>query len=142
MIVNTAYIYMGNGGAPVNPNLWQDGVSNYPVVFTNGSSISADGVALPKDGGAATFSELRLTDFNSLAISRDPNAMLFSNLTVSVEFFNSSWQLLGTETATFSRSVSTQTVNIPVSAKIKNAKIKMTNTWKNNPITLVSALLS
>ena len=142
MIVNTAYIYMGNGGAPVNPNLWQDGVSNYPVVFTNNSSISSNGLSLTKDGGSATFSELRLTDFNSLTISRDPDAMLFANLNITIEFFNSSGQLLGTETATFSRSVVTQTVNIPSAAKIQNAKIAMTNTWKNNPITLVSALLS
>ena len=69
MIVNTAYIYMGGGGAEVNPNLWKDGVSNYPVVFTKGSSISAEGLHLPKNGGAATFSELRLTGFNSLTIS-------------------------------------------------------------------------
>ena len=142
MIVNTAYIYMGNGGSPVNPNLWQDGVSNYPVVFTNNSLIPSDGLKLAKDGGAATFSELRLTDFNSLTISRDPDALLFYNLAVTIEFFNSAGQLLGTETATFSNSVKTKTVNIPGSAKIQNAKIKMTNTWKNNPITLVSALLS
>ena len=142
MIVNTAYLYMGGGGAPVNPNLWQDGVSNYPVVFTNNSSISSNGLKLTKDGGAATFSELQLTGFNSLTISRDPDALLFYNLAVTIEFFNSAGQLIGTETATFSNNVKTQTVNIPSSAKIKNAKIAMTNTWKNNPITLVSALLS
>lgn len=142
MIVNTAYIYMGNGGAPVNPNLWQDGVSNYPVVFANGSSISSDGLHLPKDGGAATFSELQLTGFNSLTISRDPNVQLFANLNFTIEFFNSADQLLGTETATFSRSVVTQTVNIPSAAKIQSAKIRMPNRNKNYAITLVSALLS
>lgn len=142
MIVNTAYIYMGGGGAPVNPNLWQDGVSNYPVEFAKGSSISSNGLKLEKDGGAATFSELRLTDFNSLTISRNQDALLFYNPAITIEFFNRAGQLLGTETATFSRSVVTQTVNIPSAAKIQNAKIRMTNTWKNNPITLVSALLS
>ena len=142
MIVNTAYIYMGNGGAPVNPNLWQDGVSNYPVVFTNDSSISSNGLILTMNGGSATFSELSLTDFNILTISRDPKAMLFHNLDIKIEFFNSSGQLIGTETATFSRAVDTQTVNIPSAAKIQNAKIRMTNTWKNEHITLVSALLS
>lgn len=140
MIVNTAYIYMG-GGAAVNPNLWQDGVSNYPVVFKN-SSISSDGLHLPKDVSAATFSELQLTSFNSLTISRDPNVQLFANLNITIEFFNSADQLLGTETATFSRSVVTQTVNIPSAAKIQNAKIRMTNRNKNYTITLVSALLS
>lgn len=140
MIVNTAYIYMG-GGAAVNPNLWQDGVSNYPVSFKN-SSISSDGLHLPKGGSAATFSELQLTSFNSLTISRDPNVQLFANLNITIEFFNSADQLLGTETATFSKSVVTQTVNIPSSAKIQNAKISIKNTNKNYAITLVSALLS
>lgn len=142
MIVNTAYIYMGRGGAPVNPNLWQDGVSNYPVVFTNGSSISSVGLSLPKDSGAATFSELRLTDFNSLTISRNPDEPLFSNLNITIEFFNSEGQLIGTETATFSKTVKTKTVNIPSSAKMQNAKIRMKNTNLIYTITLVSALLS
>lgn len=142
MIVNTAYIYMGTGGAPVNPNLWQDGVSNYPVVFANNSSISSDGLHLPKDGGAATFSELQLTGFNSLTISRNPNALLFANHKIRIEFFNSADQLLGTETATFSKTVETQTVNVPNAAKIQNAKIRITNTNKNTAMTLVSALLS
>lgn len=141
MIVNTAYIYMGNGVAPVNPNLWQDGVSNYPVEFNN-SSISSKGVNLTKNGGAATFSELRLTDFNSLTISRPDDYTSLVNIRVAIEFFNSSDQLLGTENARFETSVKAVTVNIPSSAKIRKAKIRMTNTNTNNAITLVSALLS
>lgn len=142
MIVNTAYIYMGGGGAPVNPNLWQDGVSNYPVVFTNGSSISSDGLKLAKNGGAATFSELQLTGFNSLTITRPSDFTSIAPAIVAIEFFNSAGQLLGTESANIPASSSAITVNIPSSAKIKNTKIKMTNKHKNNNITLVSALLS
>ena len=144
MIVNTAYIYMGSGGAQVNPNLWQDGGSNYPVVFQKGSSISADGLYLKKEGGAATFSELRLTGFNSLTISM--TTKLFIDAPIKIEFLNSSDQLLGTETVTFKGSTSgtpaPKTVNIPSSAKIQNAKIRMTNTSKNISATLFSALLS
>ena len=144
MIVNTAYIYMGSGGAQVNPNLWQDGGSNYPVVFQKGSSISADGLYLKKEGGAATFSELRLTGFNSLTISM--TAKLFIDVPIKIEFLNSSDQLLGTETVTFKGSTSgapaPKTVNIPSSAKIQNAKIRITNTSKNISATLFSALLS
>ena len=146
MIVNTAYIYMGSGGGgePVNPNLWQDGVSNYPVVFIKGSSISADGLSLPKNNGAATFSELKLTGFNSLTLSI--NTRVFIDIPIKIEFLNSSDQLLGTETVTFKGSASVtpapQTINIPSSAKIQNAKIRMTNTSKNISATLFSALLS
>lgn len=151
MIVNTAYIYMGVGGGgggggdtPANPNLWQDGVSNYPVAFTNGSSISADGVRLTKEGGAATFSELQLTGFNSLTISLPPKTSLVLNAPIVIEFFNSAGQILGAETVTFKRGqgVPPQTVNVPSSAKIQNAKIRITNNSKNIAIMLASALLS
>ena len=139
MIVNTAYIYMGNGGAPVNPNLWQDGVSNYPVVFTN-SSISSDGLLLSGTSDA-TFSELTLTGFNSLTLSGSANTV-FSSISITVEFFNSTGKLLGTETAAFSKSAETKAVNIPSSAKIKNAKIKFTKATSANTVTINSAVLT
>lgn len=147
MIVNTAYIYMGSGGAPVNPNLWQDGVANYPVVFTDGSSISSEGLILKSKGGAATFSELRLTGFNSLTISLLQSATMFTDTTIKIEFLNSAGQLLGTETVTFKafETPTPQTVNIPSSAKIQNAKIRIThttNTLNKFNVTLSSALLS
>ena len=82
MIVNTAYIYMGNGGAAVNPNLWQDGVSNYPVEFNN-SSISAVGLLLNKNA-TATFSELQLTDFANLKISGKNDQFL--NIEIKFEY--------------------------------------------------------
>ena len=144
MIVNTAYIYMGSGGgAPINPNLRQDGVSNYPVEFNN-SSISSDGLYLQKNGGNATFSELQLTGFNSLTIS--VNTRMIIDIPIKIEFFNSAGQLLGKETVTFKVSASgtpaPKTVNIPSSAKIQTAKIRMTNTSKNVSGTLSSAVLS
>ena len=150
MIVNTAYIYMGVGGGgggggetPVNPNLWQDGVSNYPVVFTNKSSISPDGLELTHYGGSATFSELQLTGFNSLTINPPPNPV-FVDIPIVIEFFNSAGQKLGTETVTFKfgEGAQPQTVNIPSSAKIQNAKIRIKNNSRNASITLSSALLS
>ena len=145
MIVNTAYIYMGSGGAPVNPNLWQDGVSNYPVEFNN-SSISSEGLKLESRGGSATFSELRLTGFNSLTISLPQGTKLFIETTITIEFLNSAGQMLGTETVTYKafETVNPQTVNIPSPAKTQNAKIRITHstTLNNYIVTLSSALLS
>ena len=144
MIVNTAYIYMGSGGGgggePANPNLWQNGVSNYPVEFTNNSSIKPNYLTLTSSG-SATFSELLLTGFNSLTISRYGNDFL-PNIPIKIEFFNSSGQLLGTETVTFAYSTKTQSVNIPSAAKIQNAKIRMTNENSSRNINLSSAVLS
>lgn len=144
MIVNTAYIYMGSGGASVNPNLWQDGVSNYPVVFTKNSSISSDGLKLTENGGSATFSELQLTGFNSLTISLKPGKTLFTSVDIEIKFLDSAGQLLGTETATFPAGTgqNPETVNIPSSAKIQNAKIRMADTTRSTPVILSSAVLS
>ena len=147
MIVNTAYIYMGSGGGgePANPNLWQNGVSNYPVEFTNNSSISSRYLDLTRGGGSATFSELLLNGFNSLTITAYQGGNTYFNIPIKIEFFNSSGQLLGTETATFTYSgMSTtqpQTVNIPSAAKIQNAKIRMTND-SSKTVKFASAVLS
>lgn len=143
MIVNTAYIYMGSGGGggtPANPNLWQDGVSNYPVTFTKHSSISSNGVLL-SEGGSATFSELQLTGYNSLTLSRVVGSFA-SPIDIKIEFLNSEGQLLGEATAAFKSDTQPKTVNIPSAAKIQNAKIRMTNTSKIVPVTLSSAVLS
>ena len=143
MIVNTAYIYMGSGGGggePANPNLWQDGVANYPVEFTKNSSIKPKYLSLIS-GGSATFSELLLTGFNSLTISKYGDTFI-PNIPINIEFFNSSDQLLGTETVTFTYSTTTQSVNIPSAAKIQNAKIRMTNENSSKNINLSSAVLS
>ena len=143
MIVNTAYIYMGSGGGggePANPNLWQNGVSNYPVEFTGNCSISSDGLKL-SETGSATFSELQLTGYNSLTLSRVTGAFAYQ-LDIKIEFLNSEGQLLGKETAAFKANAQTQTVNIPGSAKIQNAKIRMTNTAKIFIVKLSSAVLS
>lgn len=140
MIVNTAYIYMG-GGVAVNPNLFQDGVSNYPVVFIS-SSISSDGLYLPYKGSAATFSELPLTDFNSLTLSATLKGGPADTTVVKIEFYDAFDRLIETESVTFRNSAGTRTVNIPSSAKIQNAKIKITNTSTIKNVTINSALLS
>ena len=143
MIVNTAYIYMGSGGgAPVNPNLWQDGVSNYPVEFNN-SSISASGLNFTAAQGEATFSELTLTQFNSLTLSGRTSASgMNPKVEIGIEFYSSDNVLIGTTTATFSKSGNSVTVDIPSSAKIQNAKIKIKKAAYGYPSTLSSAVLS
>ena len=143
MIVNTAYIYMGSGGgAPVNPNLWQDGVSNYPVVFTN-SSISADGLNFISAPGDATFSELTLKSFNNLTLSgRATGAGMNPKVEIIIEFYSGDNVLIETRSATFLKSENSVAVDIPSSAKIQNAKIKIKKAAYGSPSTLSSAVLS
>ena len=143
MIVNTAYIYMGNGGGePANPNLWQDGVSNYPVVFTN-SSISANGLNFQQVPGDATFSELPLKSFKNLTLSgRTTMGGMNPKVEISIEFYSGDNVLIGTRSATFSKSETSIAVDIPSSAKIQNAKIKIKKAAYGYPATLSSALLS
>lgn len=147
MIINTAYIYMGvgggGGGTPANPNLWQDGVSNYPVVFTDGCSISSEGLNFTQTPGEATFSELPLTQFNRLTLSgRTSGPFINAKVEINIEFYSSDNVLIGTTTAVFTKSGNSVTVDIPSSAKIQNAKIKIKKSAYGYPSTLSSAVLS
>ena len=149
MIVNTAYIYMGaggggggGGGTPVNPNLWQDGIANYPVELTD-ASISSAGLNFKLTPGAATFSELPLTYFNKLALTgRTAGGGVTGKVEININFYSGDNVLLGTATATFTKSGNSIAVDIPSSAKIQNAKIKIEKSAYGNSLTLSSALLS
>ena len=144
MIVNTAYIYMGSGGGgdtPANPNLWQNGVSNYPVEFTN-SSIKATGLNFIARQGDATFSELPLTYFNRLTLTGRITSGPSRTTEISIEFYSSDNVLIGTTTAEFPKSEKSVTVDIPSSAKIQNAKIKIKKAAYGNPSIFSSAVLS
>ena len=144
MIVNTAYIYMGSGGGggePANPNLWQNGVSNYPVEFTD-SSINAKGLNFITRPGDATFSELPLTYFNRLTLTGRITSGPTRTTEISIEFYNRNNVLIGTTTAEFPKSEKSVTVDIPSSAKIQNAKIKIKKTDYPSSLTFSSALLS
>ena len=143
MIVNTAYIYMGSGGGgePANPNLWQNGVSNYPVEFTN-SSIKAEGLKFITGLGDATFSELPLTYFNRLTLTGRINSGPTRTFEISIEFYSSDNVLIGTTTAEFPRSEKSVTVDIPSSAKIQNAKINIKKTHYPSSLNFPSAVLS
>ena len=144
MIVNTAYIYMGvGGGTPANPNLWQDGVSNYPVEFTGDCSISADGLKFISTPGDATFSELPLKSFNSLTLSgRTTAGGMNQKVEISIEFYSGDNVLIGTRSATFLKSENSVAVDIPSSAKIQNAKIKIKKAAYGSPSIFSSAILS
>ena len=144
MIVNTAYIYMGSGGGggePANPNLWQNGVSNYPVEFTN-SSIKPDGLKFITKQGDATFSELPLTYFNRFTLTGRITSGPTRTTEIGIEFYSSDNVLIGTTTAEFPKSEKSVTVDIPSSAKIQNAKIKIKKTDYYTSLTFSSALLS
>ena len=144
MIVNTAYIYMGSGGGggePANPNLWQNGVANYPVEFTD-SSIKASGLNFITRPGEATFSELPLTYFNRLTLTGRITNGPTRKTEISIEFYSSDNALIGTTTAEFPKSEKSVTVDIPSSAKIQNAKIKIKKTDYMSSLTFSSAVLS
>lgn len=138
MIVNTAYPFMGEKGPSVNPYLWQDGVSNYPVQFTR-ANISIEGLKINSNGGSATFSEMTLTKFTSLTITGEGSANMGS-VAVNIEFYSDD-ALIGKETVNFSKSGNTRNVNIPISARVKNAKIKMSNKSSYN-VTMSEAVLN
>ena len=143
MFVYPAYIYMSNGGTPANPNLWQDGVSNYPATLDK-SNITTAGLVFTTNAGTAIFSDLPLTHFNSLKLSgHTAGAGMSAKVSVEIEFRDSNDTLLGNASATFSKSGDSVSMNIPTSAKVPNAKIKIAKNYTPSAtLTLISAMLS
>ena len=67
MIVNTAYPFMIAKTPAANPNLFENGVSNYQTAFTN-ASLDASGLSL-QNSGKASFYSIPLSNFSILNFS-------------------------------------------------------------------------
>lgn len=67
MIVNTAYPFMIAKTPAANPNLFENGVSNYQTAFTN-ASLDASGLSL-QNSGKASFYNIPLSNFSILNFS-------------------------------------------------------------------------
>ena len=67
MIVNTAYPFMIAKKPAANPNLFENGVSNYQTAFTN-ASLDASGLLL-QNNGKASFYNIPLSKFSILNFS-------------------------------------------------------------------------
>lgn len=81
MIVNTAYPFMIAKTPAANPNLFENGVSNYQTAFTN-ASLDTSGLNL-QSGGIADFYGIPLSKFSILNFSGKSAA--FAKVTIYIE---------------------------------------------------------
>ena len=129
MIVNTAYIYMGSAGGPVNPVIFQQNEINYKYSGTNFTETTAGfkmtGVS------ELVFTGLDLGNFETLAIQgRNPAG---SDVKLTINFIDNS----GNESASINQrfsenSTSSHTYTIPAEYRKPKTKIKFSTTNGRN----------
>lgn len=138
MIVNTAYIYMGSAGGPVNPVIFQQNEINYSYSGTNFTETT-EGFKMT-GASELIFTGLDLSNFEKLAIQGKNSAS--SNVTLTINFIDNSGNVSANINQRFSDgSISSRTCTIPAEYKKPKTKIKFSTTNGRN-ITLLYATLS
>ena len=82
MIVNTAYPFMIARTPAANPNLFENGVSNYQTAFTN-ASLDTSGLSL-QPNATADFYNIPLSKFSILNFSGKSNTFAKSTIYIEV----------------------------------------------------------
>ena len=139
MIVNTAYIYMGSAGGPVNPVIFQGTEINYSYSGTNFTE-TAEGF---KMSGASelTFTGVDLSTFNRLHVEAHNTSS--SNVSLTVNFIDNSGNVSASITKRFDgNSNSGNSYTIPSEYKKPRAKIKLSSTNGRNIVLKNARLLS
>ena len=139
MIVNTAYIYMGDGGAVVNPVIFSQNEINYKYTGTN-FKITSDGYIEIDSNSELTFENLDLTTFEKLAVRAKNDYPRTINLTANV--IDSSGNVSSDIKLSF-LAQQTQTKRFDIPAEFKKAKMKIKFSIAGTAVlTLQSAILS
>lgn len=139
MIVNTAYIYMGGGGAAVNPVIFSQNEINYKYTGTN-FKITSDGYIEMDSNSELIFENLDLTTFEKLAVKVENNYPRDQYLTANV--IDSSGNVSADISMRFyGNNTSTNRFNIPPEFKKTKMKIKFSLAGRAL-LTLQSAILS
>lgn len=139
MIVNPAYIYMGIGGAPGNPVIFQQNEINYKYSGTNFTKTTEDYFEM-QSNSELIFENLDLTNFEKLKVMVQNTYP--RNLYLTVNFITSSGKTSDNiENRIYANNTRTYTFNIPTDFKDKKMKIKF-SLGGGSLLTLQSAILS
>lgn len=138
MIVNTAYIYMGSAGGPVNPVIFRKNEINYSY---SGTNFTATDQGFKMTGASElTFTGLDLSNFVKLAIQGSNPAS--SKVYLTVNFIDASGNVSTNIDQRFNdRSISSRTYTIPAEYRNPRTKIKFSTT-NGRDIVLLNAILS
>ena len=139
MIVNTAYIYMGSAGGPVNPVIFQQNEINYNYSGTN-FNVTSDGYLKMLGKSELVFTGLDLSNFEKLTV-RGRNYSQ-SKVSLIVNFIDDSGNVSANISKRFeSGSITNGQYTIPLEYRKPKTKIKMSIAGVNG-LELQSAILS
>ena len=139
MIVNTAYIYMGSTGGPVNPVIFQGTEINYRYSGTNFTETT-EGFKMP-GASELTFTGVDLSTFNRLHVEALNTSG--SNVSLTVNFIDTSGNVSASITKRFDgHSISGNSYTIPSEYRKPRAKIKLSSTNRRNIVLKSARLLS
>ena len=136
MIVNTAYIYMGSSGGPVNPVIFQYNEINYKYSGTNFTE-TAEGFKMT-GASELVFTGLDLSNFVKLVVNAKTGS---SNEYLTVNFIDNSGNVSANIRKTFdAHSISSNTYTIPTEYRNPRTKIKFSTTNGRNIVLLYANL--
>ena len=138
MIVNTAYIYMGSAGGPVNPVIFQGNEINYNYSGTNFTETT-EGFKMT-GASELVFTGLDLSNFENLAIQARNGAS--SKVYLTINFIDNSGKVSADIKTNFGdHSTQSYTFTIPAEYRKPKTKIKFSKSGPRS-ITLQYANLS
>ena len=123
MIVNPAYIYLSKKEAPANPNLWENGVINYPIVSSpNAQFIPQQNIFHVPYRQYVTFT-LPLKQFSKLTIRARGDSAGYQ---LSVKIFNESTTEKLFQLGTLEQNY---VYDIPESYRKNDVQVSFTASW-------------
>lgn len=138
MIVNPAYAFYAKKEPLPDFSLWQGGVVNVPYSVNNARWNSGSNTFLIYSGGYTDFT------VNAKGYSKFLLQISAGNIyggTVNISFYNSGGDLISTISQNITQYNKTYTLDIPNSARIANAKIRIQNTSSGISCTMYGAIL-
>lgn len=84
MIVNTAYHFMGKKGPAVNPNIWENGVVNYPYTLSGAAAFEPSANRFYIGSGNNVVFTLPLKNFTKITFNIVAGTGAIEQMTVSV----------------------------------------------------------
>ena len=138
MIVNTAYMYMGEKGPSVNPNIWEGGTVNYPYQVYGYSSFEPDNSRFKVAAGESVTFTLPLKKFTKITFVVQAPAGRQGNCSFLLRKNGASGGL-----QTFIPSTAAQSIVVNIPAEFQDDDVIVSCTaYNRNNLYLLSGVMS
>ena len=138
MIVNPAYAFYAKKEPLPDFSLWAGGVVNVPYTVNNARWIPGSNVFLIYGGGYTDFT-VNAKGYSKFLLRISAGSTYGGN--VNISFYDSGGSLISTISQKITQYNKTYTLDIPNSARIANAKIRIQNASSGTDYTMYSAIL-